>query len=98
MFAYPARRIAGNPQRNIALHLSVILGTVLQLLTVFVPGLRVLLGLEKLATVSFAWLAGAILLSWGFAETYSRLSVAKSARSKSEPLRWTENLAGSDEF
>jgi magnesium-transporting ATPase (P-type) len=33
MFAYPARRIAGRPQTNIALHLAVILGTGLQLAT-----------------------------------------------------------------
>jgi hypothetical protein len=92
MFAYPARRIAGAPQRNIALHLSVILGTVVQLLTVSVPGLRVLLGLERLRPVAFVWLAGAILLSWGFVETYSRMAAAKSARSKSEPFSWMENL------
>jgi Ca2+-transporting ATPase len=92
MFAYPARRVGGAPQRNIALHLSVILGTVVQLLTVFVPGLRVLLGLEKLRLVAFVWLAGAILLSWGFAEIYSRLAVAKSAGLKSEPSGWMKNF------
>jgi tellurite resistance protein TerC len=70
----------------------VILGTVVQLLTVFVAGLRVLLGLEKLRLVAFVWLAGAILLSWGFAEIYIRLAVAKSAGSKTAPSGWMKNF------
>ncbi len=81
VFAYPARRIAGVPQTNIALHLAVILCTGLQLLTVFAPGLRLLLGLELPNSFALVWVAGAVLLSWGVAETYSRLAVtpARSA-------------------
>ena len=74
MFAYPARRIVGRPQTNIALHLAVILGTGLQLATVFVPGLRLLLGVGTPDWFGFIWLAIAILLSWGVAEVYSRLT------------------------
>ncbi|MGZ5481512.1 MAG: cation-translocating P-type ATPase [Pyrinomonadaceae bacterium] len=80
MFAYPARRVVGKPQTNIALHLAVILGAGLQLLTVFVPGLRLLLGLELPSTFGFAWVAGAVLLSWVGAEIYSRLALATPAR------------------
>lgn len=79
MFAYPARRIASVPQTNIALHLAVILGTGLQLATVFVPGLRPLLGLELPDTLGLACVAVAILLSWAVAETYSRMSIAAAA-------------------
>lgn len=80
MFAYPARRVAGTPQTNIALHLAVIVGIGLQLLTVFVPGLRLLLGLELPSTFGVAWVAGAVLLSWVIAEIYSRLVLAAPAR------------------
>jgi Ca2+-transporting ATPase len=75
VFAYPARRISGAPQRNVALHLAVISCTVLQLLTVFVPALRALLGLERLNPLALLWVAGAVALSWGVAEGYSRLAV-----------------------
>jgi Ca2+-transporting ATPase len=78
MFAYPARRIAGKPQTNIALHLAVILGTGLQLASVFVPGLRLLLGVETPDGFGFIWLAIAILLSWGVAEVYSRFTAASA--------------------
>ncbi len=78
MFAYPARRISGKLQMNLALHLSVVLGVALQLATVLVPGLRVLLGLESLPAAAFVWLAGAVLVSWAAAETYSRLVAMQS--------------------
>ena len=93
MFAYPARRIVGRPQTNIALHLAVILGTGLQLATVFVPGLRLLLGLELPDTLGLAWVAGAVLLSWGVAETYSRLAVATQRQVNFELPGGTNNLS-----
>ena len=71
VFVYPARHIATASRRNIALHLSVVLGIGLQLLTVFFPGLRVLLGLQLPDLLGFVWVGGAVLLSWGVAETYS---------------------------
>jgi hypothetical protein len=70
---------AGKPQRNIMLHLSVIFGILLQLSTVFVPGLRVLLGLELPDALVFVWVASAILLSWAVAETYGRLAATPRA-------------------
>lgn len=84
MFAYPARRIAGKPQTNIALHLAVVFCTGLQLLTVFVPGLRFLLGLELPDALGLTWVAAAVLLSWGVAEIYSRLDLAVPARPGSD--------------
>jgi len=77
----------------VALHLAVILGTGLQLATVFVPGLRLLLGLELPDAYGLAWVAGAVLLSWCVAETYSRFGVATSARLKSDHVGWTHSLA-----
>lgn len=59
---------------NIALHLTVALCFAVQVLTVFVPGLRLLLGLELPDTLGLVWVATAVLLSWGFAETYTRLA------------------------
>jgi len=72
-YAYPSRRIGMSPGFNPALHLSVILCTGLQLLTVFIPALRTLLGLELPAPSSLLWVAAAVLLSWGVAEAYVRL-------------------------
>ena len=70
VFAYPARHIATASRRNIALHLSVLLGIGLQLLTIYVPALRQLLGLTLPDTFGLLWVAGAVLLSWGVAETF----------------------------
>lgn len=81
-FAYPARHTLGSAQTNVALHLSVILGIGLQLLTVFVPALRLLLGLELPDAFALLWVAGAVILSWAAAESYSRF-VAAPASSRS---------------
>ena len=76
--AYPARRIVNAPRFNLALHLSVVFGVGLQLLAVFLPALRALLGVERLSTTALLWAATAVLLSWGAAETYSRLAAQKT--------------------
>lgn len=73
VFAYPSRRMGAAPESNMSLHLSVILGTGLQLLTVFVPGLRAMLGLEFPGPGGFLWVAVAVSLSWGAAELCARL-------------------------
>lgn len=70
VFAYPARHIATASRRNIALHLSVILGIGLQFSTIYVPALRHLLSLTLPDTFGLVWVAGAVLLSWGAAETF----------------------------
>ena len=71
-YAYPARRINAPPQFNGALHLAVILGVGLQLLTVILPSLRTLLGLEPLTVELFTLVSAAVLLTWGAAEGYAR--------------------------
>src|SRR5262249_18295349 len=71
-FAYPARRSITNgtpPQFNPALHLAVILGTGLQLLTVLLPALRNLLGLAAPGWPLIGLVGAAVLLTWAAAET-----------------------------
>ena len=68
LFAYPARHISVVPKRNIWLNVAIIGGIGLQLLTVFVPQLRTLLGLEMLDTFVFFVMSVAILISWAIAE------------------------------
>jgi hypothetical protein len=75
-YAYPSRRITAPPQFNGALHLAVILGVGLQLLTVMIPGLRTLLGLEPLTPQLLTLVSAAVLLTWGAAEAYSRIAQA----------------------
>ena len=77
-YAYPSRRGVCAPGLNVALHLSVALGTALQLLTISVPALRTLLGLEMPTPASLLWVAAAVLSSWGLAEVYVRLAAAPS--------------------
>ena len=71
-YAYPARRLGTLPQFNAALHLAILLSVGLQLLTVLLPGLRALLGLEPLPRELFVIVSAAVLLTWGAAEAYSR--------------------------
>ena len=78
VLAYSARRILTVPKMNVALHLSVAACVTLQLLAVFVPSLRLALSLERPDTFSLGWVAGAIVMSWGAAELYSRLAVYQS--------------------
>ena len=78
VLAYPARRMVSVPSFNLALHLSVFLGTALQLATVLVPWLRALLGLEALDVPALLWLVVTVGVSWGIAELYSRLEQRRS--------------------
>ncbi|HJZ82664.1 MAG TPA: HAD-IC family P-type ATPase [Pyrinomonadaceae bacterium] len=86
VFAYPARRINGRPTTNIALHLAVLFGVGLQLMTVRIPALRALLGLERVNLADLLWVGGAVGVSWGVAEAYSRLSVWATSGSGEIPL------------
>lgn len=78
-YAYPARRINAPPRFNGALHLAVILGIGLQLLTVLVPGLRLLLGLQPLSLELLTIVSAAVLLTWGIAEIYSRFALVSQS-------------------
>ena len=78
VLAYSARRIVTLPHTNIALLLVVFLCLAVQLLTVFIPGLRFVLGLEKVEPLALVWLTVAVFVSWGVAEAYSRYVVHQS--------------------
>jgi Ca2+-transporting ATPase len=80
VFAYPARGVHVRPLANAYLHLAVLLGIGIQMLTILLPGLRVLLKLEPLDLQALAWMAGGVLLSWSVAEVCSRLSWWRSHR------------------
>ena len=73
LLAYPARRIIAIPRLNLGLHSAVILCIGLQLLTLFVPGLRLVLGLEQPSLLGLVSVSGAVLISFAAAEVYVRL-------------------------
>jgi hypothetical protein len=73
-FTYPTRRINYQPLVNPALYLAVILGVGIQMLVIFLPGLRGMLGLSPLSEWALAAVAATVLLSWGIAEVYSLLN------------------------
>jgi len=64
--------LEGKARRNVALDLAVILGAGVQLLTVFVPSLRELLGLVPLRADELALVIGAVGATWLGAELVSR--------------------------
>jgi hypothetical protein len=88
-YAYPARRINAPPRFNGALHLAVILGVGVQLLTVLLPGLRALLGLEPLTLEMLTLVSAAVLLTWGMAEAYSRFALATHHAQAPEQIKGT---------
>jgi len=75
-FTYPTRRINYEPLVNPALHLSVVIGVGIQMLAIFLPSLRGLLGLDLLKERALIIVAVAVVLSWGIAEVYVLLSRA----------------------
>lgn len=79
LLAYSSRRIVTVPRINIALHVAVLLCLSVQLLTVLLPALRSLLGLEALTLAALMWVAAAVAISWIVAEIYSRVA-ARAAR------------------
>ncbi|MCZ7653998.1 MAG: hypothetical protein M5R42_06425 [Rhodocyclaceae bacterium] len=65
VFAYPSRRISAEPMPNRALHLAVLFGAGLQILTVTVPSLRELLGLEAIEWRAALAMMVAVLVQLG---------------------------------
>jgi Ca2+-transporting ATPase len=90
VFAYPARRLGVLPANNAVLHWAVGLGLVLQLATVFVPGLRTLLHLVPIDLTAFAIITGAVLASWGVAEAIGRWQLQD--RRLPSATSWTDDF------
>jgi Ca2+-transporting ATPase len=63
-FVYPSRHISGRPTRNRVLNVIVVLTVLLQVLTIVVPGLRAVLGLEVLDAAALGLIAGALVVSF----------------------------------
>lgn len=78
LLAYSSRRLITVPRINIALHIAVFLCLSVQLLTVLLPALRSLLGLEALSLTALMWVAAAVAISWIVAEIYSRVAARSS--------------------
>ncbi|MFN6963244.1 MAG: HAD-IC family P-type ATPase [Pyrinomonadaceae bacterium] len=74
-FAYPSRHISVMPRMNPALHFAIGLGVVLQVLTIYVPPLREMLGLTTLDAQVILVLTVTVLATWGIAEGYSWLTL-----------------------
>jgi Ca2+-transporting ATPase len=72
VFVYPSRHTNITPKFNLTLHVVVMLSIGLQLLTVLQPGLRQMLGLEALDSVTLLVMSVAVLLTWALAEVFSR--------------------------
>ncbi|HEU5237223.1 MAG TPA: HAD-IC family P-type ATPase [Pyrinomonadaceae bacterium] len=86
LLAYSSRRIVTVPRPNFVLHLTVFLCLSVQLLTVFLPSLRSLLGLAQLDLLALAWVGGAVAVSWLAAETYSRIAIWSTNKMTVFPL------------
>jgi len=84
-YSYPARRINASPKFNGAVHVAVVLGIGLQLLTVLFPPLRTLLGLEPLTLTLWGLVSFAVLLTWGVAELIG--FVLRAREREREPAR-----------
>jgi P-type Ca2+ transporter type 2C len=88
---YPSRRLLGSRRTNIALHLAVVAGTLLQLLTIALPALRALLGLSTLDARALTIVACAVVATWAFAAFVSRLvyrTTSKQRATKAPPPGW----------
>ena len=72
VFAYPARHMEGATRPNLALDLAVAIGAGIQLLTVFVPALREILGLVPLQGDELMLVVGAVGTTWLGAELLGR--------------------------
>ena len=65
LLVWPARSLGSDPSRNHWLHASLILVVAVQVLVMFMPGLRDLLGLAELGTVQWGVLAGSLVMAGG---------------------------------
>jgi Ca2+-transporting ATPase len=83
VIAYPSRRISIAPLRNTFLHLSVIGGIGLQVVTVYFPPLRDMLGLKDPGWEGLVFMSLAALVVWFSAEIVTRHEARKVAFHKS---------------
>jgi Ca2+-transporting ATPase len=82
---YPSRRTSGGTGPNIALHVAVVAGTGLQILTIAIPALRRFVGLSTLDARTSAIVAVAIVATWAVGALTSRLLRARTSTSSQTP-------------
>lgn len=71
MFAYPSRKLSVIPAPNVAVHLAVAGGALLQLMTISIGELRTLLQLVPIDGTAIAIVLAAVVVSWAAAEAAS---------------------------
>lgn len=71
-FVYPSRALVARPLPNHVLNAIVLVSVLLQPAVMFMPGMRRMLGIEWLDPLVWAAVAGGVLLSWLFADIYTR--------------------------
>jgi Ca2+-transporting ATPase len=85
---YPSRGVVRRRPPNVALHLAVVGGVAVQLLTVLVPGFMRLLGLSKLDRRAFLIVLAAVLFTWAAVSLLNR-ALGRPRRAPPRP-RWAE--------
>ena len=70
---YPSRRLVRGRPSNLALHVAVVAGTALQVLTIALPGLRHFLGLDVLDGRAIAILVLGMIATWAAATLTNRI-------------------------
>jgi len=78
VFAYPSRSVSVAPLTNVALHFVIGIEIVLGILTILMPSLRTLLGLQPLDGVAIGVVVLAVFISWAVAEIFRRIVLARS--------------------
>ncbi len=76
---YPSRPNLAGRRANWTLHGCIVLGVVLQVLTIAIPGLRRFLGLDLLDTRAMLIVGGAVIATWAVAAVTSRLLEPRKA-------------------
>jgi Ca2+-transporting ATPase len=77
-FVYPSRALTLQPMRNRVLDVIVLVSVALQPALLFLPGMRRMLGIEWLSLPAWGAIAGGVLVSWLFAELYTRRTRAQA--------------------
>jgi hypothetical protein len=87
VFAYPARRVDGRPERNAWLHGAVAGGIALQAATVLLPPLRAMLGLSPLGAGEWLAVAAAVAVTWAGAHVLGRWAGGSAGAGTRAPRR-----------
>jgi Ca2+-transporting ATPase len=82
---YPSRRLVRGRRSNVPLHAAVIAGTLLQILTVAIPGLRQLLGIAVLDLRATLLVTASVIVTWLAATAMSALANSPRGPGRQHP-------------